>query len=145
MFDERFDPTVIRTEASFTPSCFGYAALLNGSTEGEDVDPQTISHHTMHLVFLADEDREVHADILWPPDRPFPQRETGLRMEPGTVMHVTDVTTNAFPDREGSVGELVLGGQFLADGTVLPLTLLAVEDLLTRKAVKHYRGGHYGK
>ena len=109
------------------------------------MDSQTISHHTMHLVFLVEDGREVHADILWPPDRPFPQRESGLRIEPGTVLHVTDVVTNAFPDKEGSVGDLVLGGQFLADGTVLPLTLASAEDLLTRKGVKHYRGGHYGK
>lgn len=106
---------------------------------------EDVSHHTMHLVFLVEDSREVHADILWPPDRPFPQRETGLRIEPGTVLHVTDVVTNAFPDKEGSVGDLVLAGQFLADGTVLPLMLAGVEDLLTRKAVKHYRGGHYGK
>lgn len=106
---------------------------------------ETTSHHTLHLVFLVEDDREVHADILWPPDRALPQRETGLRIEPGTVLHVTDAVTNAFPDKEGSVGDLVLAGQFLADGTVRPLMLDAVEDLLTRKAVKHYRGGHYGK
>jgi hypothetical protein len=109
------------------------------------MDSQTISHHTMHLVFLVEDDREVHADVLWPPDRPFPQRETGLRIEPGTVLHVTDVVTNAFPEKGGSVGDLVLGGQFLADGTVLPLMLASVEDLLIRKGVKNYRGGHYGK
>lgn len=109
------------------------------------MDPQTSLNHTMHLVFLGDEDREVHADILWPLDRPFPQRETGLRFEAGTVLHVTDTVTNAFPDREGSLGDLVLGGLFLADGTVMPLSVMAVEDLLSRKGVKHYRGGHYGK
>jgi hypothetical protein len=144
--DEQLLRTGIRVVVELTPPCFGYAATLalNGSTEGEEVDSQTISHHTMHLVFLVDEDREVHADILWPLDRPFPQRETHLRIEPGTVVHVTDVVTNAFPDKEGSVGDLVIGGRLLADGTVMPMTVMGVEDLLTRKAVKHYRAGHYG-
>lgn len=113
------------------------------------MDPDTNAHHSVHLIFLVEDKdemrREVHTHVYWPQERDLPHPESHFRFEPGTVFFVQEVTVNAFPELEGSLGDIVLSGQMLADGTVMPLMLTAIEELLNRKSVKSYRGGHYGK
>ena len=109
------------------------------------MDSETIAHHSLHLVVLVEDGREVHADVLWPQERTLPHPESVLRFYPGMVLHVVEVVVNCFPEREGSWGDLVIGARVMADRTLVPLTLESIEQMLTDRGVKHYRGGHYGK
>lgn len=105
-----------------------------------DQRPTCHGHHALHLTFKCEDERyaEIHTDIPWEPTRAFPSAGALFRMRPGTVFHISQSVQNAFPEVEGTWGDLILDGHVLADDTILPLHPDLVRGLLRDLGLSAY-------